>query len=108
MKTKTGRNAQMFIDYHNGKMTFQEIGNKYNLSSERAREIINRTYVALKITRRPIVRKMNLKLTVEKVKEIKLRLSQGVSCSQIAREEHVCRQNIFNIKCGKIWKHVKE
>lgn len=46
------------------------------------------------------------KLNEEKVKQIKIKLSQGIKGTIIAREYNVVDQTIYEIKNGKNWKHV--
>lgn len=47
-----------------------------------------------------------LKLTAEKVREIKARLATGASCAALAREYGVKPASISDIKAGRSWAHV--
>lgn len=47
------------------------------------------------------------KLNENKVRDIKVRLSQGVKGTVLAREYNVVYQTIYEIKNGKNWKHVQ-
>ena len=49
----------------------------------------------------------NAKLTVEKVKQIKLLLSNGKSLKAIAAKYKVSDMQIHRIKTGENWKQVK-
>ena len=46
------------------------------------------------------------KLNEEKVRDIKIKLSQGIKGTVIAREYNVVDQTIYEIKNGNNWKHV--
>ena len=49
----------------------------------------------------------NTKLTIEKVKEIKILLAHGETLKEIAAKYKVSDMQIYRIKIGENWKHVK-
>lgn len=64
------------------------------------RHCVNPAHLLVSQKRNP---QSSTKLDSEKVAEIKLLISQGVSQSKIARDFEVSRQLIFQIKEGKAW-----
>lgn len=47
------------------------------------------------------------KLTIQKVKEIRLKSKQGISMRVLSKEYGVACSNIYNVVSNKSWKHVK-
>jgi HNH endonuclease len=49
---------------------------------------------------------IHARLTVDQVREIKLKLKNGIRASELAREFNICGTAISKIKLGRTWKHV--
>jgi hypothetical protein len=59
-----------------------------------------------KLRMKGIELKPKAKLTIEQVKEIKIKLTQGSGLTQLGKEYGVDKTNIYQIKVGKIYSYV--
>lgn len=92
-----------------GKPIYHVNGNKLdnrlcNLTTEKPQENLEVEQVHLDIRR---LEQPQPKLTEAKVREIKIKLSQGYTHWALAVEYDVSTSTIFRIKHGKTWAHVK-
>ena len=92
-----------------GKPIYHANGNKLdnrlcNLTTEEPKQTIEVSQVQLDIRR---LEKPQPKLTEAKVREIKIKLSQGYTNWALAIEHGVSTSTIHRIRHGKTWAHVK-